>query len=63
MEMFDLDMVVCEYFFGFVEMVVELGGLLVDVVEEIGGDILVDVIGVDVGGVYMGIGNMFVEFL
>lgn len=44
-------------------MVVELCCLLVDVVEEIYGDVLVDIVGVDIGSVEMGVRDVFIEFL
>ena len=57
------DSVVGEQFFGFVDPVAELGGPLVDVVEEAEGKVLVDAARADVGCMEAGAGDPFVEFL
>ena len=57
------DTVICEEFFGFVNAVAELGGPLVDVVEEAEGNVGMDAAGADVGGVEAGAGDTLVKFL
>ena len=57
------DSVVGEQFFGFVDAVAELGGPLVNVVEEAEGKVLVDTAWADVSCVEAGAGDTFVEFL
>lgn len=57
------DAVVGEEFFGFVDAVAELGGPLVDVIEEAEGEVLVDAAGADIGCVKPGARDSLVEFL
>lgn len=59
----DPDTVVCQHFFGFIDTVAELGGPLVDVVEQADGDILGDATGSDVCGVETGARDTLIEFL
>ncbi len=59
----DPDPVVGEELLGLVDAVAELGGPLVDVVEEAEGDVGVHAAGADVGGVEAGAGDALVEFL
>jgi hypothetical protein len=57
------DTVVCEKLLGLIDTVTELGGPLVDIVEQTQGNILRDTTGTDVGGVETSTGNTFIEFL
>ena len=59
----DPDAVVGEEFFGFVDAVAELGGPLVDVVEEAERYVLVDAARSDIGGMEPGARDTLVEFL
>jgi hypothetical protein len=62
-ETVDPDTVVCQHFFSFVDTVAELGGPLVDVIEQADGDILRDTTGTDVCGVETSARDTLIEFL
>lgn len=57
------DTVIRKQLLGLVDTVTELGGPLVDVVEETKGKILGDTTGANVGGVKTGTGNTLIKFL
>lgn len=59
----DPDTVVRQHFFGLVDTVAELGGPLVDVIEQADGDILRDATRSDVCGVETGARDTLIEFL
>lgn len=62
-ETVDPDTVVRQHFFGLVDTVAELGGPLVDVIEQADGDILRDATGSDICGVETGARDTLIEFL
>lgn len=62
-ETVDPDTVVRQHLFGFVDAVAELGGPLVDVIEEADGNILGDTTRSDVCGVETGARDTLIEFL
>jgi hypothetical protein len=62
-ETVDPDTVVRQHLLGLVDTVTELGGPLVDIIEEANGNILMNTAGTDIGGVETGTRDSLIEFL